>query len=92
VKRRSSHFSSFNVVPYFIYTDLISGLPDPRLVDPGSSLIHVNAYDPKILYQRWMSQNKYSWCCLKVTPTRFSTDFVFLAFGDERCSSKEPYS
>jgi len=28
---------------YCIYTDLIS-LLDPRLVDPGSTLIHVGAY------------------------------------------------
>jgi len=33
---------------YFIYTDLISYLLDPRLVDPGSTLIHVSAYDPDI--------------------------------------------
>jgi len=31
---------------YFIYTDLISSLLDPRLVDPGSTLIKVDAYDP----------------------------------------------
>jgi len=31
---------------YFIYTDLISSLLDPRLVNPGSILIHVGAYDP----------------------------------------------
>jgi len=30
---------------YFIYTDLISSLLDPRLVDPGSTLIPVDAYD-----------------------------------------------
>jgi len=32
---------------YFIYTDLISSLLDPRLVDPGSTLIHAGAYGPK---------------------------------------------
>jgi len=32
---------------YFIYTDLISSLLDPRLVEPGSTLIHVGAYDPR---------------------------------------------
>jgi len=32
---------------YFIYTDLISSLLDPRLVDPGSILIYVGAYGPK---------------------------------------------
>jgi len=32
---------------YFIYTVLISSLPDPRLVDPGLTLIHVGASDPK---------------------------------------------
>jgi len=31
---------------YFIYTDLISSLLDLRLVDPGSNLIYVGAYDP----------------------------------------------
>jgi len=30
---------------YFIYTDLISSLLE-RLVDPGSTLIYVGAYDP----------------------------------------------
>jgi len=29
---------------YFVYTDLISSLFDPRLVDPRSILIHVGAY------------------------------------------------
>jgi len=31
---------------YFIYTDLISSLLDPRLVDPGSILIYVGTYGP----------------------------------------------
>jgi len=32
---------------YFIYyTDLISSLLDPRLIDPGPTLIHVAAYNP----------------------------------------------
>jgi len=31
---------------YFIYTDLIRSLLDPRLVDPGSTLIHVGACSP----------------------------------------------
>jgi len=31
---------------YFTYTDLISSLLDQRLVDPGSTLIYVGAYDP----------------------------------------------
>jgi len=31
---------------YFIYTDLICSLFDPRLDDPGSTLINVGAYDP----------------------------------------------
>jgi len=29
---------------YFIYTYLISNLLDPRLVDPGSTLIHIGAW------------------------------------------------
>jgi len=29
---------------YFIYTDLITSLLDPKLVDPGSTLIYVDAY------------------------------------------------
>jgi len=33
---------------YFIYTDLISSFLDPRLVDPGSTLIHVGACGPKV--------------------------------------------
>jgi len=32
---------------YFIYTDLITSLLDPSLVDPGSTLIHVGAHSPK---------------------------------------------
>jgi len=36
---------------YFIYTDLISSLLDPRLVDPGSTLILVDAYDT-LMYQK----------------------------------------
>jgi len=48
-----SHFSSFNVMPYFINVDLISSLLDARLVDPGSSLILVDAYDPKDLQERF---------------------------------------
>jgi len=46
---------------HLIYTDLISSLLDPRLIDPGSTLIHVGAYDPKeikptfylVLYQKY---------------------------------------
>jgi len=34
---------SYNL--YFIYSDLISSLLDPRLVNPGSTFIHVDAYD-----------------------------------------------
>jgi len=33
---------------YFIYTDLLSSLFDPILVDPGLTLIHVGAYGPGI--------------------------------------------
>jgi len=40
---------------YFIYTDLISSLLDPRLVDPGSTLIHVGAYyDLKTFQQNYV--------------------------------------
>jgi len=31
---------------YFIYTDLISSLRDPRLFDPGLTLIYVGTYGP----------------------------------------------
>jgi len=31
---------------YFIYTDLISGSLEPRLVDPGSTLIYDGANCP----------------------------------------------
>jgi len=34
------HSSSFNIFPYLIYTELISSLLDPKLVDPGSTLVH----------------------------------------------------
>jgi len=43
---------------YFIYTDLISSLRDPRLVDPGSTLIYVGAYNPwKINFVLFTLQN-----------------------------------
>jgi len=35
----------------FTYTDLISSLLDPKLVDPGSTLIHVDANGPKSQFQ-----------------------------------------
>jgi len=56
VKSRS-HFSSFNIMSYLIYTDLISSFLDPKLVDPRSTLIHVGAYDP---YGRILKPN-LSW-------------------------------
>jgi len=34
------------IMSYFIYTDLISSLLDPRLIDPGSAFIYVGAYGP----------------------------------------------
>jgi len=37
-----AHFSSFNIMSYFIYTDLINSLVDPNLVDPGSKLIQTS--------------------------------------------------
>jgi len=46
-KTELSHFSSFNIMSYFIYTDLISSLLDPALDDPGSALIHFSAYNPR---------------------------------------------
>jgi len=39
---------------YFVHTDLNNSLLDPRLVDLGSTLIHVGAYDTKgHVPQRW---------------------------------------
>jgi len=38
---------------YSTYTDLISNLLVPKLVDPGSTLIHVGASDPK--NTKWLS-------------------------------------
>jgi len=48
LKVEISHFSSFNIMPYFVYADIISSLLDLRLVDPGSgsSLINGGAYGP----------------------------------------------
>jgi len=40
-------FSSISIMPCFIYTNLISNLLVPRLVDPGSTLVHVCANEPK---------------------------------------------
>jgi len=42
-----SHFSSFNIMSCLIYTDLISSLLDPTIVNPGLSLIYIGAYVPK---------------------------------------------
>jgi len=42
-----SDVSLFNILSYFTYTDSISSLLDSRLVDPGSILIRVGAYDPE---------------------------------------------
>jgi len=39
LKSKSISFNSFNIMSYFIYIDLISSLLDPRLIDPGSTLI-----------------------------------------------------
>jgi len=33
---------------YFIYTDFINSLLDPKLVDPGSALIRAGKYGPKL--------------------------------------------
>jgi len=46
-----SHFSSFNIVSYFISTDLIGSLLDPRLIDLGSNLIHLVHTTHSILMQ-----------------------------------------
>jgi len=35
---------------YFIYTDLISSLLDPKLVSPGLTLIYVVAHGPKCYF------------------------------------------
>jgi len=40
---KSWSISSLNIMSSFIYTDLISSLLDPRIVDPGSTLIYVGA-------------------------------------------------
>jgi len=51
---------------YFNYTDLISSLLDPRLVNPGSTLTHVvvGAYDPKSYLQNLYT--KYLCCYIAV--------------------------
>jgi len=33
---------------YFAHADLISSLLNPRLVNPGSTLIYVGAFDPSV--------------------------------------------
>jgi len=43
-------------MPYFIYTDLIYSLFDPRLVDPRSTLIHVGAYCPMKQILMWINK------------------------------------
>jgi len=60
-----TYFSSFNITPCFIYTDLTSNLLDPRLVDLGWALIYVGAYGRKCsIYDRKTSNvnqiGKYS--------------------------------
>jgi len=39
-------------MPYFIYTDLISSLHDPRLVDPGTTLVHTTLRSFRLLLKR----------------------------------------
>jgi len=46
LKSNLSHFSSYNIVSCFIFTDLIRRLLDTKLVDP----IYVDAYDPNGLF------------------------------------------
>jgi len=46
---------------YFIYTDFISSLLDPRFVDPGSSLIYIGAYGPKALKRMVIIKNRNIW-------------------------------
>jgi len=43
---------------YFINTDLICSFLDPKLVDPGSTLIHFGAHYPKIF---WFWSFSLSW-------------------------------
>jgi len=45
---------------YFIYTGLISSLLDPRLVDPGSTLIYVGEHGPKRLRNSVKHYSPYS--------------------------------
>jgi len=45
---RISRFSSFNIMSYLIYNNLISSLLDPKLVDHESILIHICAYGPNV--------------------------------------------
>jgi len=40
---------TLQLLQYLIYADLIGNLLDPRFVDPGSTLIHIGAYDLKNL-------------------------------------------
>jgi len=48
---------------YFIYTDLICSFLDPKLVDPGSTLIHVGAYTAlSVLKITTLLRN---FCCIK---------------------------
>jgi len=44
--RSISNFNTFYIMLYFIYTYILSSLLDPRLVDLGSTLIHVSACNP----------------------------------------------
>jgi len=55
-------------MPYFIYTDLMCSLLDPKLVDLGSTLIYVGAYGPKSFYSpraiflKWIGLIKECFC------------------------------
>jgi len=44
-KSRVSHFSSYNIISYFIHTDWINSLLDIKLVASESTLIRVDAYN-----------------------------------------------
>jgi len=56
-KSRSISFYHVQYRVIFLYTDLISSLLDPRLVDPGLTLIYVGAYDAYL----WLKYYKWSW-------------------------------
>jgi len=69
---------------YFIFTDLISSLLEPGLVNPGSTLIHVRAYTT---LSGWKMLNSGEWelksSKQKEQPIQLKISYICKRFGPQ---------